>query len=238
MQINIDVEALLAASLTAEKLAPVLDKHIGDAIKSAISDATGYSSPFRKKLAEQVAEALPHGLALDDAVKFQHCLNQSLRSALQGFNNDAVQTALDEVARDVLPDVKPVLKLSEFMTIARDGLHKEEHEAFYAYWEPSEYSSGGGWLYLDSDEDVGSSTYSYTRGAEGRKYSASYRLAVNGDGCVYTLHLNGKDITPTSRPDIISRFDATLMGMYVGRTKLELDIDADDVRNAAEAKYD
>ena len=231
MQLDINVEDLLAASLTAEKLAPILDKHISEAIKDAIRDATGYNSEFRKSLKVQIEEALPHGLALDDTVKFQQCLNQSLRAVLQGANNDTIQTALDGVLRDVMPDVKPIIKLSEFIAMARDGFHKEKHEAFYAHWEESEYSSGGGWLYLDRDESLGDRF--------GRnKYSAQYRLAVNGDGCVYALHLDGKDVTPASRPDIISHFDATIMGMYVGRTKLEVDIDEGEVSSLAESQYD
>lgn len=70
------------------------------------------------------------------------------------------------------------------------------------------------------------------------KYSADYRIAVNKDGEVYALRLDGKDVTPKSRPDVIGSFDATLMAMYVGRTRLEIDWDDDDVRCAAKSQYD
>jgi hypothetical protein len=233
MQINIDIEPIVASSLTAEKLVPVLDKHISEAIKSAISDATGYSSQFQKALKVQLAEALPHGLGGDDLVKFQHYLNHALKKVLDGANNDTIQAALDAAVRQAMPDVKPVIKLSEFIDIARYGFYKEKHDAFYAYWEPCEHG-GGGWLYLDEDENPGSRRYSI---ADDKKYSAKHRLAVSKDGSVYALRLDAKDITPSSRPDIIGTLDTVLMAMYVGRTRLELDIDADDVAAAAEAQY-
>lgn len=238
LTIKLDIESAITAALQSEKLNPILEKHITSAITSAVSDATGYNSDFSKMLKEQLKTILPHGLGLDDVAKFQQCLNQSLRTVLRDANNKTIQSAMDKVVRDVMPDVKPVIKLSELMELARDGFHKEKHDAFYAYWEPTEYSSGGGWLYLDSDADVGQRTYGSHSSTGDRKYSARYRLSVNGDGCVYCLHLDGKDITPAGRPDIISHFDATLMAMYVGRTNLELDIDGDDVSSAADEQYD
>jgi hypothetical protein len=237
LNIKLDIESAITASLQPEKLGPIVEKHITAAITDGIREATGYSSEFAKMLKEQLKTILPHGLGLDDVAKFQHCLNQSLRTVLHDANNDTIQAALDKVVREVMPEVKPVIKLSELMEIARDGLHKEQHEAFYAHWEPSEYSSGGGWLYLDSDAAVGERTYGTYSTAQNRKYSAKYHLAVSGDGAVYSLHLDGKVVTPASRPDIISAFDATLFAMYVGRTNLELDIDDDDVRDAASEQY-
>lgn len=238
LNIKLDIESAITAALQPEKLNPILEKHVTTALTEAIREVTGYSSEFAKALKEQLKAALPHGLGLDDVAKFQHCLNQSMRTVLQDANNDAIQAAMDKVVREVMPDVKLVIKLSELMELAREGFHKGTHESFYAYWEPSEYSSGGGWLYLDEDSDVGQRTYGSHSSYRDRKYSAKYRLAVNKDGSVYALNLDGKDMTPAQRPDVIGRFDATLMAMYVGRTNLELDIDADDVRSAASEQYD
>ena len=67
LAIDIDFEGALTNALSQEKLAPMLDK--------AISEATGYRSEFRKQLTEQIKGALPHGLGLDDMMKFQHALN-------------------------------------------------------------------------------------------------------------------------------------------------------------------
>jgi hypothetical protein len=85
---------------------------------------------------------------------------------------------------------------------------------------------GGGWLYLDGDENCRD------------KYRADMRLAFTKEGDVYALKLDGRDITPKSLPSAVGGFDGLLLSMYVGRTSLEVDIDDGDVEYAATAKDD
>lgn len=236
INIELDLAGIITQACAAERIQPLIDKAIAEALKSAIDDATGYRSEFRKALAAQLATALPHGLGVDDVAKFQQVLNATLTKHVQDANAETVDTAVNKMLRDVLPDVPASVKLSDFMKSARSGFHKEEHEAFYAYWEPSTY--GGGRLYLDSQELPGQGYGSRTRDREDVKYSANCRLAVNKEGEVYSLRLDGKDILPNSRPNVIREFEATLMAMYVGRTRLDVDIDDDDVRAAAQEQYD
>jgi hypothetical protein len=224
LKINIDLEAAIAQALAPEKLQPILDKHIAGAITSAIDDATGYRSDFRTRLKDQLATALPHGLAMDDMAKFQHVLNQSIAGLVHGLNTETINAALEKAAAEVIPNLPVSKKLSELLKDARSDFHTDRHEAFFAHFKPSEY--GGGWLALDSDPDCRC------------EYSANIRLGVNSEGNVYSLKLDGKDVTPASRPDVINAFDATLMGMYVGRTRLEIDMDPDDVESAASEQYD
>lgn len=242
MQIDlaIDLQSAIQKAVSPEALQPIIDKAIQSAVSSAINDATGYRSKFSEALKTQMAEALPHGLGADDMVKFQHVLNGVITKLVGEANTNTIRTAFDHALKAVMPEVPAVVKLSAFMEIARDGFHKEKHEAFYAFWKPSEFG-GGGWLYLDKDEKPGHSSSYSTYSAFDRddaKYKASFRLAVTEDGAVYALHMDGKVVTPVSLPDVISQFDTTLMAMYVGRTRLEIDIDDDDVAAAASEQYE
>lgn len=236
IEINIDLEASVAAALAPEKLQPILDKHLTEAITSAVRDATGYNSEFQKGLKEQMKQVLPHGLGIDDVVKFQQVLNASIRNVLQGANSDAITTALNACVQEALPDVPKELKLSELLEEARGGFHKEKHEAFYAFWDPSEHG-GGGHLYLDDDVMPGS-RYDGRGGRDGVKYSAKIRIAVTEEGEVYSMRFGGQEITPASRPTVISRFDSLLMAMYVGRTRLVVDMDDYGVQSAAGEQWD
>lgn len=233
LRINLDLEAAVAAALTPEKLGPILDKHIGDAVTSAVRDVTGYRSDFAIALQAQLSQLMPHGLKLDDVAKFQQVLNKSIAGLVNGMNADAINTALRKVAQQALPEVPAVVKLSKLLEDARSEFNKDQHEAFYALWEPSQY--GGGHLYLHN-ELLRDSSALYSRTLS--KYDARYQLACNTEGDVYALRLDGRQITPASRPDVISQFDAVLMAMYVGRTRLEVDIDANDVEAAAAEQYD
>lgn len=237
ISITLDLPGIIAQACAAERLQPLIDKAISEALKSAIEEATGYRSEFRKTMSSQLVEALPHGLSMGDAVKFQQVLNDAVSRHVHDANATTVQTAFDKLMSGVMPDVPEVIKLSELLKESRGGFNKEPHEAFYAYWEPCSY--GGGWLYLDSDEQPGSGSYgSKKRGREEMKYRADYRIAVNMDGEVYALHLDGKDVTPKSRPDVVGRFESILMSMYVGRTRLSVDIDDDGIRYASSEQDD
>jgi hypothetical protein len=224
---DLDIQSIVAQATAPEKIQPLLDKAITEAIRSAISEATGYSSPFRETLKTQLKDAMPHGLGIDEVAKFQQVFNAEITKAVHGHNAETVRVALAEVAKDVMPDVPTRLKLSELLQIARNGFHKENHEAFFAEYEESMYG-GGGCLYLDSP----SSSYS------GGKNGASIRLSFTEQGEVYAMKFGGIDMTPTKTPTVISKLDGVLMCMYTGRTTLDVDIDQHDVKAAAEASYD
>lgn len=233
MNITIDFEGALQRALAPESINPILDKHLKDAITRAIDEATGYRSEFQKALKEQLSAALPHGLGIDDVAKFGHILNGAIQTLVGEANKATIEAAMKKAIAHVMPDVPAVVKLSEFMEEARGGLHKDPHEAFYAFMDDAH---GFTHIYFDSDERPGSSPSYQSR--EGMKYRADYSLGVTKDGEVYSLKLNGKDVTPTSVPDVIGRFDSILMSMYVGRTKLEIDMDDDDLESLSAEQYD
>ena len=236
LKVNIDLEAAVAQALAPEKLQPILDKHIIGAITSAIDDATGYRSTFRTVLKDQLAAAMPHGIEIADVAKFQHVLNEVLRNAVHGQNATALNTALEKAAASVMPDMPATLKLSQLMEDARHGLHVEEREAFYALFE-QEY--GFSHLYLDRETNKGSRYGSGTSGtSETKKYAADYRLDFNEEGRCYSMKLDGKQVTPGSLPNAVGGFEGTLLALYVGRTRLEFDMNSDGVASAASEQYD
>lgn len=238
IKLELDLPSIIAKAVSAERIQPIVEKAISDVVKSAIDEATGYRSDFRKRVTEQLTAVLPHGLALDDVAKFQHVLNDAMRKFVHDANNAAVVTAIDQAVKSVMPDVPAVIKMSELIDMARESFGKSEQEAFYAHFHSS--SSGGGWLYLDSDPNPGrNSTYtSSSRPREDRKYDATYCFAFTDDGQVYSLKMKNQVVTPATRPNIITPFDATLMAMYVGRTSIEADMDDADVESAAGGQWD
>ena len=171
LTINLDLPSIISAAVSTERLQPLVDRAIMEALKSAIDDATGYSSQFRKAVKEQLAQAMPHGLGIDDVVKFQHMFNSALAASVHTANNETIQLAMRKAMASVIPEVPTSITLSELMDEVRKGFHKDDFDEFFAELELSQY--GGGWLYLDSDSSCT------------RTYSASTRLAFTKDGEVY-----------------------------------------------------
>jgi hypothetical protein len=223
---DIDLQAIVDKTMAPENIAPVLEAAIAKAFKSAVDDATGYRSELQEKMKEQLKLALPHGLGIDDVAKFQHVLNAQVTQAVGNLNAEAVRAAMAKVVDKVLPDIPARVKLSELMEMARDGFHKEKHEAFFAELSHGHFGGDHWYLAFDSDENC--------RG----EYSASFRLSVNKDGEVYSMKFDGVDLTPAKTPSVISKFESVLMCLYTGRTTLEKDMDEDDVKSEAEANHD
>lgn len=224
IKIKLDIPAIITNACSAERIQPLVDKAISEAIKDAINDATGYRSDFRKLLQSQLSESMPHGLGIDDCAKFQQVFNRAITEAVHGANAQTIQTAMQSALKGVIPDVPQRIKMTELLNVARQGFHKESHEAFYARLKLSEY--GGGWLYLDEDDGCRN------------EYSAHMNLAFNKEGEVYALKFEGRDMTPKSLPVAVGRFDGLLLSMYVGRTSLEIDMDEDEVEYAAQPEQD
>ena len=220
LEINLDIKSAIDTALSPEKLNPILQKAINQAITSAIDDATGYRSEFRKTLEEQLKTAMPHGLALDDLAKFQHVLNNAMSKVVDTANNETVKTAMERAVKSVMPDVPTRIKMSDLVKAARDGFHKEQHEAFYAHYRESSYGHGG-WLSLDGNEDCRS------------EHSAEIQLSISEKGEVYSLKMNDQLVTPTSMPNAIGHLESLVLSMYVGRTTIDMDIDADDIESLA-----
>ena len=219
LEINLDLESALNKALSPEKMGPLLDAAVNAAIKCAIEEATGYRSEFRRALESQVKSVMPSGLDLGDVAKFSHVLNARIAAVVNAANNATIQAAMDKAVKAVIPDSPATIKLSELIKAAREGFHKEGHEDFYAHYRESEY--GGGWLALDSDSDCRS------------EHLAAIYLSISSDGNVYGLRMDSVPVTPASMPNPVGRLDGLLLSMYVGRTSIEMDIDADEVESLA-----
>ena len=224
LEIDLDLQAIITAATSTERLQPLVDKAIAEAIKDAIGSATNYNSDFRKTLTEQLKSAMPHGVRIDEVAKFQMMANQAVSEAVQGANAATIKAAIAKGLSDVVPDVPASIKLSELLEKARGGFDCENHKGFYARLEVSDY----GWaqLYLDSNEHCRN------------KYDAKTRLSMTKDGEVYNMKLDGQEMKPFSLPTVIGHWEGLLLAMYVARTTVEIDLDANDVEWAAQAKDD
>ena len=139
---DLDIQAVVAKAMAPEKIQPMLEKALSDAIKSCIDEATGYSSEFRKAVKVQLAEAMPHGLDITDVAKFQQVANAVIANAVHGVNSETIATALKKSIGEIVPDIPARIKLSDLIDRAREGFHKESHEGFYARIERSDFSDG------------------------------------------------------------------------------------------------
>lgn len=104
--IELDLPAIIAQAVSAERIQPIVDKAVSAALKEAIEEATGYRSDFRAALKKQIGEAIPHGLAIDEAAKFQHMANAAVFDAVAGANAATIKAAIAAGLKAAIPDCR------------------------------------------------------------------------------------------------------------------------------------
>lgn len=224
IKLNLDVNEIISSAVSTDIVKPIIEKAIKSVIENAICSATGHNSAFRKGIEQQIKEAMPCSIQIDDVAKFHQVALAELNQAVHGANSEIIKDLFKETFSRMIPNVPAQVKLSDLIKSARNNFYNGA-EGFYACLEEdSKY--GGGWFSLDNDPDCRSD------------YLAKIRLGFNKDGDVFSLRLDNENITPNSRPDIISKFDATLLSMYVGKTSLIIDINADEVEELAQSQED
>jgi hypothetical protein len=221
--LSLDLSGMLSDVLAPDRLRPIVDKAIMKAVESAIDQATGYNSKFRKDLALQLGDALPHGLSVASTAKFQHVLNTAVASAVGHFNADTVAAALHESVRSILPEIQKDINLSDLMKEARES-SLGGAGSFFA--EMEHYGNGGVVIFLDHKKTHSS------------RYSSEIILQADDSGNVYSLRLNSKTVQPLSLPSAIGRFESLLLALYTGRSRLVIDMDEDEVQDCASNECD
>ncbi len=217
--IDLDIESAIKTALSHERLSPILDRAITSAVIQAVQDAVGYNAPFTKMLKAKVAEAMPCGLDLAEQTKFQHILNDAVGKSVIAAHMEAATAAIMKASQAALPGVPAEIHLSDLLKAARDHLLHSDGGDFFAQVVEG-FTKGCRLIYID--EKPGTD-----------RYRAAYHISISDDGSAYSVVMDRRPITPASRPDVISRFSSLLMALYVGRTRLLIDLDEDGVERIA-----
>lgn len=141
-----------------QRVEAAADKAIGE----AISNAFGYSSPFRKGVEESIKAVLPV-IEARDVASFAVAARELIMRRLDTLASETAKAHLEEVITQILPDA-PVISMKEFeeafvekiMRESSDGCdcHGEEYEPPYT-WEIEKSSTAGYWdLVYSAKEDA------------------------------------------------------------------------------------
>lgn len=210
LTINVDIEQAIQAALSPEKIGPAVQKAVDGCVNDALREVFGYGGDVRKALIEQFAALLPHGLSNADASRFQLVLQNTLHDTVLGEQSAALKLAVENSIKGLLQTPAPELKVSELLALYQNDLYSDE-KSFWAEVEESDYAT-----YIALDR---------TRPSSGGRHAARTQLTIGRDGRVYSVAHAGHAFTPNALPKcVISQLDSAILAMYVGRTKLVMDL--------------
>lgn len=229
MQLDINIEGIVAASVAAalspEKLQPIIDKNMESAVTSAIQEQFNWNSPFKKLLEESLAGAMP--TKISGLGRYGDLVLKTVSSMIEDYQEQALRQTITEKIAKVLEPLPARIKLSELidkLTKAFEDSHlRDKHgseaptfivEKGTGYSSTSEYWK----LYADANEGVD-------------KYSCQVQMAFTEEGECYSLRVGDTDMKKALILGSAYGAEALVLNLYTGGTKVDYEqVYAGDIR--------
>ncbi|KNX77203.1 hypothetical protein DA83_03180 [Pseudomonas sp. 250J] len=234
MQLDINIEGIVAASVAAalspEKLQPIISKNVESAVNSAIQEQFNWNSPFKKLLEESLAGAMPTKIA--GLGRYGDLVLKTVSAMINDYQEQALRQTITEKLAKVLEPLPARIKLSELidqLTRAFEDSHlRDDSEApTFIIEKGTGYSSTSEYwhLYADANEGVD-------------KYSCQVQMAFTGKGECYSLRVGETDMKKSLIIGSAYGAEALVLNLYTGGTKVEYEqVYVGEIRYSEEA-YD
>lgn len=222
MQLDINIEQIVAdsvaASLTPEKLQPIIQKNLDAAVKDAIEDQFTWNSTFRKLLKEKLAGVLPTDFG--DLARYGDLVQKVVSGMLAESQSQAIRQTIEAKLESLLRPLPASMKLSELIkqlteffaeSHDRDGsscptFHVENSESVPGYWD----------LSADPRGDV-------------ERYCCAIRMSFDKDGICWSVKMDDTDAKKLFLGPAY-KAQALVLNLYTGGVKIERDhVAVDDI---------
>lgn len=222
MELNIDIEKMVADAITAklspEALQPIIEKNVGEAVQSAIEGQFRYSSEFRKALEKHIAAHMPTTYA--EMGYFGKFVCEAVVSKLNGMMMEQAANMVTPMLEEITKPLPAEMKISELLKMLFDDFNSTSEDYCETNSEPTiiirqtypdssvlrDYMD----VHIDPEENKSRS-------------SCKYRLHFDGDGKVTGVRVGDEDITKGLIAGRMYGITRTLLQLYTQQVKVIFD---------------
>lgn len=194
----------------------IVEEKMTKTVASIVDEVLGSYSDFGRQVKEVVKQSLAIDVDKMELPTYNVLVRNVVRERLdqlvhvQGI--ELLKARMDEIFKTVEPEME-LSKIIESWKEALNDDHERDGEEITVIWEPSTYSSGGGWLYIDEDED-------------NEKYQCDLRAGINKDGTIYALHWKSHDLLKEVKTTwAIDSIGEQFFRMHAAGSKIIVDMD-------------
>lgn len=217
---SIDLQSMVNAAMVKMHeegaIQKIVEEKMAKTVSNIVDDVLGSYSDFGK----QVKEVVKQSLAIDVDKMELPTYNVLVRNVVRERLDQLVHVQGIELLKarmdEIFKTVEPEMKLSEIVENWKEALNEDlerDGEHITVTWEPSTYSSGGGWLYIDDEEDKSN-------------YQCDLRAGINRDGTIYALHWKSHDLLKEIKTTwAIDSIGEQFFRMHAAGSKIIVDID-------------
>lgn len=214
----IDLQAMVNTALTNMhqdgSLEKMITAQLEKTVKSVLDDAIGSYSGFGKELKEAVKSTLGINIDRMELPTYNVLVTNIIKDRLDQIVHEEGVEKMKQRLDEMFTPVKPEVHLSELIEEWKKALNEDgdrNGESITVLWEDSTYG-GGGWLYVDADEDRD-------------KYRCDLQVGVNKEDKVFALKWEGKDLTKAKTDWGINEIAEQFFRIYAAGSKLIVDMD-------------
>ena len=233
MELNINLESTVSAALESalnpDRVRDIIETAVKKTVDHAIDQAFRPYGEFGKTVEKAIATLMPHSLDMEGVSGFNDLILKVIAKRVQEVGDERIEQALLPTLNKLLAPAPAELKLSDLVQTMLDewGDHyrRDGSEKPTIIVERSDSivsASGYHHIYLDPKDQ--SSSYGSS------KYACRVQIDITGQGDVYSLKVDGKDIKEQLFAGPMYDFDRYVFHLYTGKTKIIVDrTDFDDV---------
>ena len=211
IRISIDLETALQNAITAavqpDKLQALIQGRVKDAVKAAVNEATDYRSPFRKKIIEAVAAAMPADL--DKLGRLSDAVLKILSAQVEKAQSEFITQAMAESIAELIPAARREVKLSDLVKEMAEGAKTFCQDGSCSIHEGG---AGGYWSL---------------------KFGNSC-ARMTPEGTCHWLSLDGYDCSAKAFIGTAYGEQKILLGIYTQQTTVIRDVDQDQIDDIIE----
>lgn len=228
MQLNIDIEKMVADAITAklapEVLQPIIEKNVGEAVQAAIEGQFRYNSDFRKGLEQHITGHMPKTYA--DMGYFGDFVSKAVVAKLNSVMAEQAANVINPMLEEITKPLPAEMKIGELLKMLFDDFNhtsesyaEKNHSPTFIIKETYPNDSVlRGYMSVSIDPEENKS-----------RHSCKYQLSFDGDGHVTTIRIDDVKITEGLIAGRMFGISRMLLQLYSQQVKVVFDrADFDD----------
>ena len=243
---NIDIQAIVNEKLKEMEEGKVLENLISNTVEKAVTKAVtdaidGYS--IKRIIEDKIEKDVKEGVEAVGFTAYNTLVAEQVKNLINSVIKDDVATKVNKIFNEVMINKREKVKLSEIANEYRklyDDIDCEEAQEldeghFKVYWGEDDDREGFVWYYICfamKEQCERGSSYRYSSSLRGDNYKKIFLKLMkyeDNDPTILSAEFEGKDLSKMDTLKNMSDFEAFIMNLVLNDTKIEIDIDENDI---------
>lgn len=242
---NIDIQEIVNAKLKEMEEGKVIETLITGTVEKAVTSAVkdaidGYS--IKRILEKKIEEDVKAGIEQVGFIAYNTIVANQVNNLINSVIKDDLAQKISGVFESVMLNKREEVKMSEIVEEYRklyedldyDDIQELDEGHFYISWEEDEDGTFTWYRITFALQSQGKSSYRYSKDKKIEMRLMKYKDDMPE---IKFASFEGEDLSDMSKLRKVSGFEALIMNLVLNETKINMDIDEDDIDTYVGGSY-